>query len=190
VRDVATAPAGEEPAGREHRLDCRWYLAPEFQRHASVPGGAILSREPELHRAGEAMRLAILTSGPEGWQQHVEPAAWSPVYGKKEPVLVVHGAGTVTLPTEIFTMIVPLGAGPADAGRIERLGDSAWCYHEGDRHHYFLWIVGDGPRDVVGWVTDAAFAYCCIREGEAPQAILYGGRSISWHGVRLPHARL
>ena len=190
VRDVAAAPVGGELVGREHRLDCRWYLAPEFQRNASVPGGAILSREPELHGAGGPMRLAILAAGPRGWRQHVEPAAWSPVYGKKEPVLVVHGAGKVTLPAEIFTVIVPLGASAHDAGRIERLGDGAWCYHEGDRHHYFLWIGGDGPREVVGWVTDAAFAYCRVRDGEAPQAILYGGRSIAWHGVGLSHARL
>jgi hypothetical protein len=136
------------------------------------------------------MGLAILAAGPRGWQQHIEPAAWSPVYGKKEPMLVVRGAGRATLPAEIFTMIVPLGASPYDAGCIERLGDNAWCYHEGDRHHYFLWTLGDGPREVVGWVTDAEFAYCCIRDGEAPQAILFGGRSIAWHGVGLAHARL
>jgi hypothetical protein len=188
VRDVAAAPAGEKPA--EHRLDCRWYLAPEFRRHASVPGGEILSLEPELRGAAAPTRIGILAAGPSGWQQRVEPAAWSSVYGKKEPVLVVHGSGMVTLPAEIFTMIVPLGASPYDAGHIERLGDGAWCYHEGDRHHYFLWMFGEGPREVGGWVTDAAFAYCSIGEDEAPQAILYGGRSIAWHGVEVPHARL
>jgi hypothetical protein len=175
VRDVA------EGQGGSHRIDCYWHLAPEFQRHVPVSGGAILS--------GGAMRLAILATGPQGWRQRVEVGEWSPVYGKKEPVLVLHGGVRATLPAEIFTLIVPLASEGDEAGAIEQLADGAWCYRAGDQSHYFFWAGRDGPLHVGGWATDAVFAYCCVREDGPPEVVLHGGSYLERHGVSLSHAR-
>ena len=174
VRDVAEGHGS-------HGIDCYWHLAPEFQRHEPVPGGAILSGGP--------IRLAILTTGPTGWRQQVEMGEWSPVYGKKEPVFVLHGGVRTTLPAEIFTLIIPLASEVDEAGTIDKLADGAWCYRAGDRSHYFFWAGRGGPVHVDGWATDASFAYCCCRDDGPPEVVLHGGSYLARHGVTLSHAR-
>jgi hypothetical protein len=164
-----------------HEVDCYWHLAPEFQRQVPVSDGAILSGGP--------MRLAILMTGPTGWRQEVETGEWSPVYGKKEPALVFHGRVLATLPAEIFTVILPLASEVQAAGTIDKLADGAWCYRAGDRSHYFFWAGRGKPLRVDDWATDAAFAYCRVREDGPPEVVLHDGSYLERHGVSLSHAR-
>jgi heparinase II/III-like protein len=166
VRDVADGDG-------VRRVDAAWHLAPEFDNHAPIADGAIL--------AGGPGRLAILTAGPGDWRPRVETAAWSPVYGRTEPALVLRAGAAARLPAEIFTLIVPLDTDD-EVGTLRRLAPAAWCYATRRSAHYFF-FADRGALQVNGWATDAMVAYCRLDDDIPRDVVLHGGRYLERDGA-------
>jgi hypothetical protein len=82
----------------KHRLDIAWHLGPAMRLRA----------ERLFEVKGTSSGLAVLCADKHGWSEEVRKDAWSPVYGKKEPITVLNFGIATDLPTEFVTLLVPL----------------------------------------------------------------------------------
>jgi Heparinase II/III-like protein/Heparinase II/III N-terminus len=91
VRDLAQGKG-------KHRLDITWHSGPEMQLRA----------EHLLEVQGTSNGLAVLYPEGHGWSEEVRQEAWSPVYGKREPITVLNLRRVTGLPAEFVTLLVPV----------------------------------------------------------------------------------
>jgi hypothetical protein len=137
VRDLAIGQ------GRP-RFDLRWRLEPEAE---------LVSTAPWVFRWPSGASLRILRPLECEWQDRLEEAEFSPVYGEVLTAPVLHsrceGEGSV----ETAAVLLP---GTAEAS-LRRLLPGLYQWSD-DAFERFLWF-GDQPgdREAFGWRTDAAF---------------------------------
>ena len=93
-------------AGR-HRIDIHWHFLDERD-------------------------VAILPPAGHNWSQSVARWDWSPVYGRKEPALVLRFSTEAVLPAEFAVLLVP-----GEAGVFKQTGPGAYHYKEPQGSHEF-----------------------------------------------------
>ena len=109
VRDFASEP---RPSGRRYHLDIHWHLLDERD-------------------------LAILPPAGHHWSRSLEPWDWSPVYGRKEPALVLRFSTETVLPAEFAVLLVP-GTAPTASGMFTQTGPGKYRYDEPHTSHEFI----------------------------------------------------
>jgi len=77
--------------------------------------------------------ISILPPAGHNWSQTVETWDWSPVYGRKEPALVLRFSIETALPAEFAVLLIP-----GVAGAFTQSGPGAYHYKEPQGSHEFL----------------------------------------------------
>jgi hypothetical protein len=99
----------------KHRLDITWHLGPAMRLRA----------EHLFEVKGTSGGLGVLCADKHGWSEEVRKDAWSPVYGKKEPVTVLNFGTEADLPVELVTLLVPLEEGRRVPGTLTQMRGEA-----------------------------------------------------------------
>lgn len=81
--------------------------------------------------------LTILAPERHGWTQSIEAWPWSPIYGKKEPALVLRFNTGTTLPAEFAVLLIP-----GKPGTFTQTAPGAYHYQEPQGSHEF--VFGEG----------------------------------------------
>jgi hypothetical protein len=148
VRDVASGSG-------EQSLDLNWHLHPALWQRTTKDSMF-------LDRTGRN-GLRILTPENSGWTRDVRPGWWSPAYGRKESLPILHFGTVAALPAEFVTLFVPLATETQESGEFTRLVGQAnkvsgYRYQTAKAEHLIFygrekaWSWGK-------WSTDAQFVY-------------------------------
>jgi hypothetical protein len=173
VRDLAD---GSGP----HQLDIAWHISPTLS--------AVLPTE-YLFRDDRAS-LALLAVEDQGWSQSVRLDHWSPAYGSKEQLSVVHSSAQAELPAEFATLLIVDEKPQADYGRLVRKGESSsvsgYCYSSPRQEHMFFFAREAGPWALGEWASDASFLWWSFdRETELYSLVLCNGSYAEAGGRRV-----
>ena len=150
VRDLALGSG-------EHELDLFWHLNPSLSAH---------KRDLETFVDGEEDEgLRVLAVEGHGWSQDLREGWWSPVYGRKERMNVLHFGTKATLPAEFVTLLVPVVHSSSVAGTLAQIRQSSvrdsvtgYRFRTPQQEHWFCF--GEGKPWALGpWVSDAEFLY-------------------------------
>ena len=168
---------------RKHRVDLRWHL------HPNVPPPA--RSESQFISFGQDIGIALIPAEEGNWTKTIEPAVWSPVYGRKEAATSIRFTTETTLPTEIATALAPRGDGlegiSAQAKLIQFFpspGTSA--YRLIDNHEEHSCVFSNESRwTFEEWKSDAAFMYFCTTNGRLTLLAFCNGTYVEFRGVRL-----
>jgi glycosyltransferase involved in cell wall biosynthesis len=173
VRDLVLGEA-------KHQLELSWHLGPGL----SARGGSACEF---VDNAGHT-RLRMLAVEGTGWSQEMRQGWWSPVYGRKEPALVVSFSATATLPTEFVTLFVAATQAGPDSS-LTRIAESSeqvsgFRYREPDEEHG-MFFAKPGESWAVGpWASDAGFFYYG-RAGQRRVLICCNGTHLEVGGKRI-----
>jgi hypothetical protein len=147
-----------EGSGR-HRLDLFWHLAPGLSELMRNEAAIVLGTR-------EKRGLALLTTGGDGWSREIRRGWFSPVYGKKEPAIVMQFQKETVLPSETATLLLPTHSHFEGLGTltkcIKQLQSEKVCayqYIEPGQVHFFFFADGDRPWRLGSWSSDAEFFY-------------------------------
>jgi Heparinase II/III-like protein/Heparinase II/III N-terminus len=142
VRDLALGSG-------EHELDLFWHLNPSLSAHKG--------------EVDEGLR--VLAAEGHGWSRDLREGWWSPVYGRKERMDVLHFATRATLPSEFVTLLMPVVDSTSSAGTLAQVRQSSgqesvagYRYRSPEEEHWFCF--GEGKAWTLGpWASDAEFLY-------------------------------
>ncbi len=167
-----------------HGLGIFWHLCPELCRYDAATG-----------MFAEALRgagMRVLPVEGHGWSQEVRQVWWSPVYGHKEPLHVLHFSTVATLPAEFVTLLAPMedraacpgGLTPIRQSPIRGLVSGYRYETAGAGHHIFF---GQGRAWTLGlWSSDAEFLYWSpSHNGERRLLICCNGSYVEAAGQRV-----
>jgi len=146
VRDVVLGEG-------EHELDLGWHLVPELFENNGV-----------FVNSAAKVGVRILGVEESDGKRKVESGWWSPVYGQKAKVPVLHFSTVALLPTETVTLLEAAG-GETRPSVVRCLAPehggtrvSAYRYQSGEEKH--LVMFGGGQAWTSGpWSSDAEFLY-------------------------------
>ena len=170
----------------KHRIDLRWHLPPNLP-----PSGA---GENQSTSSGQDSGIAVLAVDEETWSKTIEPAIWSPVYGRKEPATSIRFATETNLPAEIATVLAPRAEG------IERISTQAKliqffpspetsAYRLIDNHEEHSCVFSNESQwTFEEWKSDAEFMYLCTTNGRLTLLAFCNGTHVEFRGVRLASA--
>ncbi len=177
VRDVAL---GEGTYG----LGLFWHLCPELSRFGGTTGMFVES--------GGGMGLRVLAAEGHGWSQEIRQGWWSPVYGRREPLNLLHFSTVAELPAEFVTLLAPMAQRPSHEGSLVRIRQSplrglvaGYRYQTAAEEHCMYF--GEGKGWTLGpWTSDAEFLYWGGRpDGEARVLICCKGTYVETSGRRI-----
>jgi hypothetical protein len=176
VRDLADGRG-------QHRLDLYWRLNPELSPEAGSP-------DTFLDSSGLA-GLRIITQG-DGWSRELAQGWWSPAYGVKDPLQVLHFSNVAALPSEFVTLIVPVANGVSQIGNLSKLEHnstsslvSGYFYNTPEKEHAIVFADGK-PWSLGVWASDAEFAYWGRGQNNGFwSTIVCNGRYLELGGERL-----
>src|SRR5262249_41541072 len=178
VRDVV------EGAG-EHQISLNWHFADGAL--TPIPGGVTFGAD----RQGE-LNLPF-ASGPP-LSHEISPDWYSPVYGKKEPAMLLRCTTATVLPVELVSLLVPVSARPAGVGVLKPLAAdrgsaSARAYQyfaDGTTDYFFVCANGSGDWRVGPWSSDAKLLFCASSYQDEPDAfVICDGSYLALNGRRL-----
>src|SRR5215469_16191809 len=146
VRDVVLGEG-------EHELDLGWHLGPELFENNGV-----------FVNSAAKVGLRILGVEESDGKRKVESGWWSPVYGQKAKVPVLHFSTVALLPAETVTLLEAAG-GETRPSVVRCLAPEhggtrvkAYRYQSGEEKH--LVMFGGGQAWTSGpWSSDAEFLY-------------------------------
>lgn len=170
-----------EGAGKHH-LHLSWHIGLGLIRRAG--------RHPLFLTADSSLGLGLVWAQDHGWAQAVGKESWSPVYGVKEPAVVLHVEREVTLPSEFATVLVPVFEAHSDLGVLIRMdkrdhsGPAVYRYIVGNEEHRFFFSEGK-PWDFDGWASDAEVLYWQARNGDVQEIALCHGSYLDFRGERV-----
>lgn len=175
VRDVAQGEG-------QHRLDIAWHLGPEMRLRA----------EHLFEVRGASGGLAMLCADRHGWAEEVRRDAWSPVYGKKEPITVLNFGAVVDLPAEFVTLLIALGETRGFSGTLTHAsGDTdtpvmSYLYRTPSEECSFFFADQGRPWNHGRVASDAQFV-CWQRQrgGENELLIFCNGSYVEIDGQRV-----
>jgi hypothetical protein len=149
VRDLALGSG-------EHALELNWHLHPALWQRTTKDSMF-------LDRSGRTgLRITI----PENsrWTRDVRRGWWSPAYGKKESLPVLHFGTVATLPAELVTLFTPLASELQPGGKLTRIAGDAGKFsgyrYRVEKTDHFLFFGQEKAWGGEGWSTDAEFLYC------------------------------
>jgi hypothetical protein len=176
VRDLAL---GEGAYG----LGLFWHLCPELSRFGGTTGMFVES--------GGGTGLRVLAAEGHGWSQEIRQGWWSPVYGRREPLNLLHFSTVAELPAEFVTLLAPMAESPAYEGSLTRIRQSpvrglvaGYRYQTAVEEHcmYFgqgkVWTLGP-------WTSDAEFLYWGGTPGGGRALICCKGTYVEASGKRI-----
>lgn len=174
IRDLALG-AGE------HALDLNWHLHPSLWQRTTKDSMF-------FDRTGRT-GLRILTSESRGWTRDVRRGWWSPVYGRKDSLPVLHFGTVATLPAELVTLFIPLSSETQPAGELTRMtgdaGKFAGYKYRVEKADHLVFFGREKIWGGDGWSTDAEFAYCGLdSSSESKLLILCRGTFLEIAGKR------
>ena len=151
VRDMALG------SGR-HQLDLFWHVGPELSRRTA--GSNIF-----LDADGCA-GLGVLAATEHGWSQEIRQGWWSPVYGNKQPLDVLHFGTVADLPTEFVTLLAPIaepGPKPGEFVKVESPSTNnlvrGYRYTSSEEEHWTAFGSEGKGWSLGPWTSDAGFLY-------------------------------
>jgi hypothetical protein len=150
VRDVALGSG-------EHQLDLFWHLSP-----------GLAARKGDLDALVDIDKnsgLRVLAAEGHGWSRDLREGWWSPVYGRKERMNVLHFGTKAKLPAEFVTLLVPVVHSSSVACTLAQIRQSSardsvtgYRFRTPQEEHWFCF--GEGKAWALGpWVSDAEFLY-------------------------------
>jgi len=150
VRDVALGSG-------EHELDLFWHVNPSLSAHKGDLETFVDGEEDE--------GLRVLAADGHGWSRDLREGWWSPVYGRKERMDVLHFGTKATLPSEFVTLLIPVVDSRSGEGTLARIRQSSgqesvagYRYKSPEEEHWFCF--GEGKAWRLGpWESDAEFLY-------------------------------
>jgi hypothetical protein len=154
VRDVAMGEG-------EHAVDLFWHIAPGFLQRRESPGSIFFEDAVGL-------RFALLTDDRSDWIATLEDGWWSPAYGKKEPVPVVHFHRQSMLPAECYSLILLPRNATEVFGRFVSKNDSstpsisACTYESNSQTHEMVFSESKQNWRAGRIESDARFFYCLL----------------------------
>jgi|HubBroStandDraft_1064217.scaffolds.fasta_scaffold00153_13 uncharacterized heparinase superfamily protein len=175
VRDLAL---GQD----QHRLDIAWHLGPDMR----------LRIKNLFERKETSCGLAVLGADKHGWSEQVRDEIWSPVYGKKDSMIVLN-FGTVTdLPAEFVTLLIPLEEAREIPGTLMQLlvapamPVKAYLYSTPSEECFFFFGEAGRPWRQGRVSSDAEFVcWQKKREGEHELLISCNGSYVEIDGRRV-----
>lgn len=151
VRDMALG-AGE------HQLDLFWHLGPELSRRS---GGSNIFLD-----AGGCTGLRVLAAKAHGWSQDIRQGWWSPVYGRKQRLDVLHFSTVAELPTEFVTLLAPIAEPSPEPGEFVKIESSSakdivrgYRYTSSEEEHWMVFGSQGKVWSLGLWTSDAGFLY-------------------------------
>jgi Heparinase II/III-like protein/Heparinase II/III N-terminus len=169
-----------------HRIDLRWHIHPSL---ASPLTGDSLFFSSKQH-----VGIAIITAEEASRSRTVERTTWSPVYGKKESASTIRFTAESTLPTEIATVLAPLGADTEHISQqaklihyLPSLDRSAYRLIDDQQEHCCVFSQKDYWA-FEEWISDAHFVYFCTTNGRLAFLTFCNGTYVDFRGVRLASA--
>ena len=151
VRDVALGSG-------EHALDLNWHLHPALWQRTTKDSTF-------FERTGRT-GMRVLTAENSGWTRDVRRGWWSPAYGRKESLPVLHFGTVATLPAELVTLFVPLASELQTAGELTRVtgeaGRPCGYRYQVDKTQHLFFFGQEKIWGGEGWSTDAEFIYCNV----------------------------
>jgi hypothetical protein len=175
VRDVALGKG-------EKALDVFWHIAPGLlpRRESS---GSISMEDP----AGS--RFALLTDDCSNWTANFENGWWSPVYGIKESVPIIHFRRQAMLPAECYSLLLVERSAAQSVGRFVSKKDlslvsvSACTYEIDSQTHEMIFSESNEKWQAGGIESDARFLYLLFDAGkQIRRFILCDGSFIKLRG--------
>jgi Heparinase II/III N-terminus/Heparinase II/III-like protein len=166
-------------------LDLFWHLCPELSRYNGVSG--------MFAEANGGAGLRVLTVEGHGWSQEIRQGWWSPVYGRKEPLNVLHFSTVAELPLEFVTLLAPVpGAEACDGGKLTGIRQSplrgmatGYRYENATEAHSLFFSPGK-PWTLGRWSSDAEFlCWGASHDGERRVLICCNGSYVEMSGRRV-----
>jgi Heparinase II/III-like protein/Heparinase II/III N-terminus len=103
-----------------HCLNLSWHFAPGVTASKPSANGPVLFARDNV---GRLERLAFLPIEGHGWLQGISRGSFSPVYGRKEPALVLRFSKECVLPEDFAVLVLPSEGSIQDMGVATRLHD-------------------------------------------------------------------
>ncbi len=175
VRDVVQGEG-------EHCLDIAWHLGPEMRLRA----------DHLFEVKGASGGLAVLCADRHGWSEEVRQDTWSPVYGKKEPTIVLNFGTTTDLPAEFVTLLIPLEEAREIPGKLTQMRAEtatlvkAYLYSTPSEESSFFFAEMGRPWNQQRVGSDAEFVcWQKKRESEDELLIFCNGSYVEIDGRRV-----
>ena len=148
LRDVASGSG-------EHSLDLYWHFHPALWQRATREGVF-------FDRTGRS-GLRLIVPEESGWTRDVRRGLWSPAYGRKESMPVLHFGTVATLPAEFVTLLVPLAVQSNETGTLKIVpngtSQSAGYRYRAGKADHLIFFRREKKWGFAGWSTDAEFLY-------------------------------
>jgi hypothetical protein len=161
VRDLAQGVG-------KHRLDIAWHLGPAMR----------LLAEHLFEVKGTSDGFAVLCADQHGWSEEVRKDAWSPVYGKKEPITVLNFGSVADLPAEFVTLLVPLEEVRGVPGSLTQMpGEAAqvkaYLYSTPAEECSFFFSEGGRSWKLTNLASDAEFVCRRKKRNGADELLIF-----------------
>jgi Heparinase II/III-like protein/Heparinase II/III N-terminus len=136
----------------EHEVEIAWHLG----------DGLTPVQETNFSFSDGVQSLALLTNESLEWSRTIRESAWSPIYGRLEPALVVVFAARRELPADFVTTVVA-GDCKVNRGRLVKIGDPlrnrplAYRYIDERRELTFVFANTNSDWQLGAWTCDATF---------------------------------
>jgi len=110
--------------------------------------------------------LGVLAATEHGWSQEIRQGWWSPVYGNKQPLDVLHFGTVADLPTEFVTLLAPIaepGPKPGEFVKVESPSTNnlvrGYRYTSSEEEHWTAFGSEGKGWSLGPWTSDAGFLY-------------------------------
>jgi hypothetical protein len=167
-----------------HRLDIAWHLSPDLSESKE-------EKQTFLDLEGRGIRVVALDD--PRWSRDMRQEWWSPVYGRKERLDVLHFSKVAALPAEAATLFIPVTAPGASRDKLTRVDESgtseatrAYRYETPEEKHYLFFAGGSGPWKLGPWSSDADFLYWgSSRDGARKALICCNATYVTFRGQKI-----
>lgn len=166
----------------KHRLDLAWHLGPQVR----------LRDEHLFEIKGASHGFAVLPADGHGWTEQVREDAWSPAYGKEEPIIVLKFGIVTDLPAEFATLLVLLKDAREIPGRLAQVkGETTapvkeYLYSTSSEESSFLFAEAGRPWKQGRVASDAEFV-CWQKKRDRDDELLVfcNGSYVEFDGRRV-----
>lgn len=172
-----------------HQVGVHWHFADGTL--TAIPGGVTFLSNRQT-------ALCMLFTSIHRWSHDMCPDWYSPVYGRKEPALLLRCTTRAQLPVELVSLLIPTPTTTGDLGVFEPFateseGASVRAYRHaspGAPGRLFFFAASPGGWRVGPWSSDARFLFCAPGCGEQPDCfVMCDGSYLALSGRRILAAR-
>lgn len=151
--------------GGSHSLDLFWHFAPGLEVMGDK--NSLIGRP-----VGTQQGLWMLFCADAACDSRIEDDYCSPSYGKAVRSSTLHVSGSMSLPGEFATILVPIPNAKAAAGSLAPLNFESepelrsYVFCTSGESHYFIFNNSGREWKTDSWSSDAQFLYCAFSSGK------------------------